>query len=80
MKDENSKAKLETDLLGDPVEVRHEIIGASDLQKEEKNQLLTNTLRTRWWSQDRSARLIGGNPKTLRKHFSRKQSQASDIL
>ena len=46
---------------------------------KEKQQLVT-ILRASGWTQERIARRVGCDPKTLRKHFSRELSDAADVV
>jgi hypothetical protein len=80
MNDENTEAAGETDLLGDPVDLRHENVGAPDHGKTEENQMLVSALRAAGWTQERVARFMEIDPKTLRKHYSRELAQASDLI
>lgn len=80
MTDENSEAKGETDLLGDPVEMRNDHLGRSEFKKTEENQQFVCILRARKWSYERIAKSVGCDVKTLRKHFSRELESAADII
>jgi lambda repressor-like predicted transcriptional regulator len=68
------------DLLGDPVNAAHDNWGAPAFEKNKENQDLVTILRAAGWTQERIARRVGCDPKTLRKHFSRELAEAADIV
>ena len=80
MTEQNSDQKLETDLLGDPIDLARDNWGRKEFQKTEENQRLVIVLSAAKWTQERIARQIGCDAKTLRKHFSRELTEAADIL
>ena len=80
MDDQNSEHDRPRDLLGDPVDLRHDNIGAPPFEITEEKQLLVATLAAAKWTQERIARYLGCDPKTLRKHFSRELDQAADLI
>jgi hypothetical protein len=57
-------------LLGDPVDMRDDNIGAPAHNKTKQKQRLVASLRLAKWSLDHIARYIDVTPKTLTKHYS----------
>lgn len=80
MKDENSNETPVKDLLGDPVDLRHDNIGRPPFEITEEKQQLVATMRANKWTIERIARYLKCDPKTLRNHFSRELDEASDII
>lgn len=81
--DENGpggQSTVDFDLFGAPVEQIKERWGRPNFQKNPKNQLLVATLKAKGWSQDRIARYLRCDIKTLRKHFSRELQAGSDLI
>ena len=66
------------DLLGDPVEQNRETWGRPGFKKTEENQEIVTVLKAAAWSNERIARHLGCDVKTLRKHFSQELDLASD--
>lgn len=66
------------DLLGDPIDQARETWGRPAFQKTEQNQETVTVLKAAGWTNERIARHIGCDVKTLRKHFSLELSQATD--
>lgn len=80
MSDEISPKPAPLDLLGDPVTAAQDHWGAPEFEKTKENQDLVTILRAAGWTQERIARRLGCDPKTLRKHFSRELAEAADIV
>lgn len=80
MSDEIPDEAPRLDLLGDPVDAARDHWGAPEFEKINEKQDLVTILRAAGWTQERIARRVGCDPKTLRKHFSRKLSEAADIV
>lgn len=78
MADDFEADRPETDLLGDPVGMATAHIGRGEFQVTEENQEVVTVLAASGWTQERIARRIGCDPKTLRKHFSRELELAAD--
>ena len=80
MNDEKPDADAARDLLGDPIDTAHDTWGAPEFEKTKENQDLVTVLRAAGWTQERIARRVGCDPKTLRKHYSRELDEAADIV
>jgi len=80
MTDEIPAEAVHLDLLGDPVEAAYAHIGAPQFEITKANQDLVTVLSAAGWVQNRIARHIGCDPKTLRKHFSRELDRATDMI
>jgi hypothetical protein len=78
--DDKLGREVKTDLLGDPVDLRDDNIGAPEHKKTEQKQRLVASLRLAKWSLDRIARYIDVTPKTLTKHYSRELDGAADLI
>ena len=78
MDTEKSEPSDEHDLLGDPVDANKDHWGRPSFEKTEEKQQLAMVLKACGWSNERIARRIGCDPKTLRKHFSQELSSAAD--
>jgi AraC-like DNA-binding protein len=76
--DENSTDQAARDLLGDPLDQNRETWGRPGFEKTPQNQEVVQVLKAAGWSNERIARHLGIDPKTLRKHFSRELSLAAD--
>lgn len=68
------------DLLGDPIDQNKETWGRPSFEKTKEKQELVMILKAAKWSNERIARRIGCDIKTLRKHFSLELSEAADRL
>lgn len=80
MSDEFEADKDARDLLGDPVDQRHELIGRPGFKITKENQELVSVLKGAGWPNERIARHLGIDVKTLRKHFSHELMAAADML
>lgn len=80
MNDEISKDGPQTDLLGDPIDQKDELLGRPPFEITKEKQELVAALRASKWTHERIARYLGCDAKTLRNHFSRELDQASDII
>lgn len=78
MSDENSAKAPETDLLGAPIDQAHEAWGRPGFKKTEQNQEAVSVLKSAGWSNERIARYVGCDVKTLRKYFSLELTEAAD--
>jgi hypothetical protein len=78
--DDKLGRKVKTDLLGDPVDLRDDNIGAPTQKKIEQKQRLVASLRLAKWSLDHIVRDIDVTPKTLTKHYSRELDGAADLI
>jgi hypothetical protein len=78
--DEIQAEAVHLDLLGDPVDAAFAHIGAPQFEINNENQYLVTVLGAAGWVQNRIARHIGCDPKTLRKHFSRELDRATDMI
>ncbi len=78
MTDEISPDDAPRDLLGDPIDQIRESWGRPGFQINKKIQDLVTALAGAGWSQQRIARHLGCDPKTLRKTFSRELAGAVD--
>jgi hypothetical protein len=67
-------------LLGDPVDMRDDNIGAPTQNKIEQKQRLVVSLQLAKWSLDHIVRDIDVTPKTLTKHYSRELDGAADLI
>lgn len=79
-KEHSAGDEVEKDLLGDPVNQKYELIGAPEHKITEENQEVVRSLYAVGWTQERIARRLGVDPKTLRKHYSRELDDAADEL
>jgi hypothetical protein len=68
------------DLFGAPIAQIRERWGRPSYAKTKENQELVALLAAKNWSQERIARYLGCDPKTLRKHFSRELEQGADLI
>jgi lambda repressor-like predicted transcriptional regulator len=71
---------VEVDLFGAPVTQIKERWGRPAFKKSQENQLLVATLRAKGWSQERIARYMRCDVKTLRNHFSRELQAGADLI
>lgn len=78
MADEFQDAAAPRDLLGDPIDQNRESWGRPAFEKTKEKQEVVAVLKAAGWSNERIARYIGCDVKTLRKHFSLELSQATD--
>lgn len=78
MNDEISDNEAPRDLLGDPVTMATDHLGRPGFEKNVENQETVSVLKAAGWSNERIARYVGCDPKTLRKHFSLELAQAAD--
>lgn len=78
--DGGSAAAPDVDLFGAPVTAIRERWGRPSFSKTRENQELVCLLRASGWTQERIARYLGCDEKTLRKHFSRELSEGSDRI
>lgn len=75
---ENSADDAPRDLLGDPVDQNREGWGRPGFEKTDKKQEIVTVLKAAGWTNERIARHLGCDVKTLRKHFSQELTQAAD--
>lgn len=80
MAKENSDETGEVDLFGAPVTAIRERWGRPAFAKTKENQELVALLRAAGWKQERIARYLGCDEKTLRKHFSRELEMGTDLI
>jgi len=80
MTDEIEAKTPARDMLGDPIDANKESWGRPGFKKTDDNQYLVRVLKTAGWSNERIARRLGCDAKTLRKHFSLELSEATDVL
>lgn len=80
MADEKPAATYDRDLFGAPVDQMRDRWGRPSFKKTAENQLLVSTLKAAGWSQERVARFLGCDTKTLRKYFSRELAAGSDLV
>ena len=80
MNDEISRPGPDRDLLGDPVDTARDNWGAPEFERTKEKQELIIVLRAAGWTQERIARRLGCDAKTLRKHYSRELAEAVDML
>ncbi len=78
MTDEIPDNEAPRDLLGDPVSMATDHLGRPGFEKTVENQEAVQVLKAAGWSNERIARYVGCDPKTLRKHFSQELTQAVD--
>lgn len=78
MNDEIPADEAPRDLLGDPVDLAHDSWGRPAFQKTVENQETVRVLKAAGWSNERIARYLGCDVKTLRKHFSLELTLATD--
>lgn len=76
--DEFQSDEAERDLLGDPVDMARDSWGRPGFEITKKKQQRVKILAAAGWKQERIARHIGCDTKTLRKHFSRELTHAAD--
>lgn len=80
MPDDISPLSQEVDLFGDPVMPIKDRRGRPSFAKTKENQELVSLLRAAGWIQERIARYIGCDVKTLRKNFSRELESGVDMI
>ncbi len=78
MNDDFPADEAPRDLLGDPVDLARDSWGRPEFEKTEEKQEVVRVLKAAGWSQERIARYLGCDVKTLRKHFSLELSLAAD--
>jgi predicted transcriptional regulator len=66
------------DLLGDPYDQNRESWGRPKFKKTKEKQEAVIALSAAGWTQQRIARYLGCDVKTLRNHFSRELTEAAD--
>ncbi|MBF9032128.1 hypothetical protein HKCCE3408_17145 [Rhodobacterales bacterium HKCCE3408] len=64
------------DLLGDPADMATAHWGRPEHEKTAENQQLVTVLKAAGWTNERIARHLGIDPKTLRKHYSQELAEA----
>jgi hypothetical protein len=78
--DDKLGREAEKDLLGDPVAMRYDNIGAPSHKKTQEKQRLVASLRLAKWSIDRIAKYLVIDPDTLSKHYSVELAGAADLI
>lgn len=71
---------VDVDLFGAPIGQIRERWGRPSFAKSKENQELVAALRACGWTQDRIARHLGCDEKTLRRHFSRELAAGTDLI
>lgn len=80
MSDEIHAPGADRDLLGDPVDANKTHWGRPGFEITKENQQLVSVLKAAGWKNERIARRLGCDAKTLRKHFSLELDTAADQL
>lgn len=80
MNDEFQADSAPRDLLGDPVDMHKDSWGRPSFEKTEEKQELVVSLKAAGWTNERIAKQMHCDVKTLRKHFSQELSEAVDML
>lgn len=78
MSDEIPADEAPRDLLGDPVDLARDSWGRPAFEKTKEKQEIVRVLKAAGWSNERIARHLRCDVKTLRKHFSQELTTAAD--